>query len=147
MLPGRKGLSGARVPLETNKCARCVVPAEYFSNVRAFLSTSHVHTAWTLGAHFTHKGARLSRTARAGLDRSHPISATWGHAPRTAYAFSSDRVWTNVKPVVAKRPALNLPSSHDDSVPVTLVGVCALFQDASAYNYTIAIMVMNELSS
>ncbi len=60
-------------PVETNKCARCVVHAEYFRNVRAFLSTSHVHTAWTLGAHFTNKRARLSRTARAGLDRSHPL--------------------------------------------------------------------------
>jgi hypothetical protein len=45
--------------LETNKCARCVVPAEYFSNVRAFLSTSHEPTAWTLGAHL-HSQARTA---------------------------------------------------------------------------------------
>jgi hypothetical protein len=68
--------------LETNKCARCSVPAEHFSNVRAFLSTSHVHTAGRSVRSYTHKRARLSRTARAGLDRSHPLPATWGHTPR-----------------------------------------------------------------
>ena len=68
--------------LETNKCARCGVHAEQFRNVRAFLSTSHLHTVGRSVRSHTHKRARLSRTARAGLDRSHPLPATWGHTPR-----------------------------------------------------------------
>ena len=67
------------IVLETNKCARCGVPAEHCSNVRAFLSTSHVHTAGRSVRSYTHKRARLLRTARAGLDRSHPLL---GHTPR-----------------------------------------------------------------
>ncbi len=71
-----------RRSLETNKCARCGVHAEQFRNVRAFLSTSHLHTAGRSVRSYTHKRAQLSRTARAGLDRSHPRPATWGHTTR-----------------------------------------------------------------
>ncbi len=62
--------------LETNKCVRCGVHAVQFRNVRAFLSTSHLRTAGRSVRSYTHKRARLSRTARAGLDRSPPLPAT-----------------------------------------------------------------------
>jgi hypothetical protein len=85
------------------------VPAEQFRNVRAFLSTWHLHTAGRSVRSYTHKRARLSRTARAGLDRSHPLPATWGHTPRLKRRLRLDKRQTKV----AKRPALNLPSSRD----------------------------------
>ena len=40
--------------METNKCARCGVHAKQFRNVRAFLSTSHLHTAGRSVRSYTH---------------------------------------------------------------------------------------------
>jgi hypothetical protein len=113
----------------SNQCARCVVHAEYLSNV---LSTTHVHTAWTLGAHFTHKGARLSlQRERDWIALTH-FPPPWGHTPRTACACSSDSVWTNVKPRGRSGRHSTCPQATTPvvggSVLVTLLGECALIR-------------------
>ncbi len=92
--------------LETNKCARCGVHAEQFRNVRAFLSTSHLHTAGRSVRSYTHKRARLSRTARAGLDRSHPLPATWGHTPRLYAATACGQTSNTGGEAAGTQPAL-----------------------------------------
>ncbi len=108
----------------------CVVFAEFLSNVRAFLSITHVHTAWTLGAHFTPKGTRLSRQHERNWIALTHFPPPWGHTPRIRISQRPrvDKRQTQV----AKRPALNLPSSHDGvvggSVLVTLLGECALIR-------------------
>ncbi len=112
-----------RASFSGNKQARCGVHAKHFSNERAFLSTSHVHTAGRSVCSYTHKRARLSPTARAGLDRSR-------HLGPPASPISSDCMWTNVKPRWRSGRHSTCPQAATivvgGIVPVTLLGECAL---------------------
>jgi hypothetical protein len=80
------------------------------------------------------------RLVRTSLTRAHErdwIALThfpppWGHTPRTAYAFSSDRVWTNVKPRWRSGRHSTCPQATttvvSGSMLVTVLGECAVIR-------------------
>jgi hypothetical protein len=124
--------------LETNKCARCGVHAEQFRNERAFLSTSHLHTAGRSVRSYTHKRARLSRTARAGLGSLSPTSRHLG--PHRSPISAATCVWAKVSNPGGEAAGTTQPAlkprllSWVGSVPVTLLGERALSKgNAPAY--------------
>jgi hypothetical protein len=105
-----------------NKCARCGVHAEQFRKLCSPPRTYTLRDAWcALSLTSAHGFRCMSRTARAGLDRSHPLTCT--HFPPPGASRGASHIAFKRR----TQPALKLRLlSWWEYVPVTLLGECAL---------------------